>query len=97
MIRLFVHSTICGETICQALPISGREPPVFGRGSARNFFEKRGLTVTKIKVNQERQTAQNMYLHKHGVFWPDDEQSPRIIGCRKPPMLKTDKLSRKLA
>jgi hypothetical protein len=51
-----------------------------------NFLEK-----------QDRKTGQNMYLHKHGVFWSDDEQSPRIIGCRKPPMLKTDKLSRNLA
>jgi hypothetical protein len=51
-----------------------------------NFLEK-----------QDRKTGQNMYLHKHGVFRSDDEQSPRIIGCRKPPMLKTDKLSRNLA
>jgi hypothetical protein len=60
------------------------------------FFEKRGQTVPKRMEKQDRKTGQNMYLHKHGVFWPDDEQSPRIIGRRKPPMLKTESLSRKV-
>jgi hypothetical protein len=91
-IRLFAARQFVRHYQFQAgsRPYSAAEQPEI-------FFEKRGLTVTRIKVNQERQTGQNMYLNKHGVFRSDDEQSARIIGCRKPPMLKTDKLSRKLA